>query len=203
MYEPMYMCVLALWNDHYNFLYRYQLLKELGRGGFCVAYLAHRAEAPDENFCLKVEGIDSEKTAFRQLHMEVKIFQMMRYEEGFPFARNFCQQGSYSFMEMELLGPDIEQLFKANDHKFSMKCMCLMASQMITRLESLHQHNFIHRDVKPENFLIGRKEKATTIYLCDMGFCHQYRDPVTKIHHPNPPYKTGFTGTPRYSKQLN
>lgn len=52
---------------------------------------------------------------------------------------------------------------------------------MICRIEFLHSKNFIHRDIKPDNFLIGLNKKADNIYLVDFGLAKKYRDPRTGI----------------------
>lgn len=161
-------------------------MKQLGKGSFCVAYLGIHVRKPaaQGTLCIKIEKTDDEKQRFRQLHFEAKLYEMLRNEEGFPHARHFGKEKTYNFLAMELLGPNIEELYSANEYKFSMKCVCIMASQMITRLESLHKYDFIHRDIKPENFLVGRYKKASTIYLCDMGLCKKYRDSTLNVHIP-------------------
>ncbi len=50
---------------------------------------------------------------------------------------------------------------------------------MISRLEAMHNANFIHRDMKPDNFLMGLKNKAGVVYLIDFGLSKRYRDPKT------------------------
>lgn len=160
-------------------------MEQLGKGSFCTAYLGVHTQKPGlTTYCVKVEWTDDEKKKFRQLHFEAKLYEMLRKEEGFPHARHFGKEKAYNFLAMELLGPNIEDLYKSCGDKFSITCVRLMAVQMITRLESLHKHNFIHRDVKPENFLIGRHDKASTIYLCDMGLCKKYRDSSLNVHIP-------------------
>ena len=99
---------------------------------------------------------------------------------------------------MELLGPSIEDLFNYCQRRFSLKTVLLLADQFITRIESVHSKNFIHRDIKPDNFLIGLAKQSNMVYLIDFGLAKKYRD--TKSHK-HIPYKEGktLTGTARYA----
>ena len=53
---------------------------------------------------------------------------------------------------------------------------------MLSRLETIHYKNYVHRDVKPENFLISRNFSNEIIYMIDYGLAKKYRDENTKQH---------------------
>ena len=74
----------------------------------------------------------------------------------------------------------------------------MIADQIITRLEDMHNKNFIHRDMKPDNFLVGKGKKQDVINMIDFGLAKRYRDPKTQQHIP---YRDGksLTGTARYA----
>lgn len=74
---------------------------------------------------------------------------------------------------IDLLGPSLEDLFNYCDKRFSLKTVLMLADQMISRLEFIHSRSYIHRDVKPDNFLIGTGVKKVS----DMISLHLYKVP--------------------------
>ena len=68
---------------------------------------------------------------------------------------------------------------------------------MIERIEFVQESGFLHRDIKPDNFVIGREKNKDKIYLIDFGLAKRY---VTK-EGGHIPYKDNknLTGTARYA----
>lgn len=107
-------------------------------------------------------------------------------------------EGDYNVMVMELLGPSLEDLFNFCSRRFSLKTVLLLADQMISRIDYIHARYFIHRDIKPDNFLMGLGKKGNLVYIIDFGLAKKYRDIRTQRHIIYRENKN-LTGTARYA----
>lgn len=117
---------------------------------------------------------------------------------GIPSVRWFGVDGEYNVMVIDLLGKSLEDLFNECSRKFSLKTVLMLADQLICRLEIVHTKGYIHRDIKPDNFLMGRASRRHIIYMIDFGLAKLFRDPRSHSHIP---YREGknLTGTARYA----
>ncbi|KAF2467016.1 casein kinase-like protein I [Lindgomyces ingoldianus] len=118
---------------------------------------------------------------------------------GIPNVYYFGQEGLHNILVIDLLGPSLEDLFDHCNRKFSIKTVVMVAKQMLSRVQTIHEKNLIYRDIKPDNFLIGRpgSKSANVIHVVDFGMAKQYRDPKTKQHIPYRERKS-LSGTARY-----
>ena len=116
---------------------------------------------------------------------------------GIPRLRFFGREGEFNVMVIDLLGPSLEELFDYCGRKFKLKTVCMLADQMMARLEFLHGMHYLHRDLKPENFAMGLGRRSHHVYLIDMGLAKRYRDPKSLEHIPFIDGKA-LTGTARY-----
>lgn len=121
---------------------------------------------------------------------------LLNLAAGIPEVFWYGIEGDYKALVMELLGQSLEDLFQFCNRKLTLKTTCMLADQMISRLEYMHNQNFIHRDMKPDNFLMGTSRNQ--VYLIDFGLSKRYKDPKTGQHIAYKDKKS-LTGTARYA----
>lgn len=103
---------------------------------------------------------------------------------GVPSVKRFGSEEDYNVLVIDLLGPSLEDLFNYCGKKFSLKTVLMLADQMLHRLEYMHSRSYIHRDVKPDNFLIGTGTRKHICHIIDFGLAKKYQDPRSGRHIP-------------------
>ncbi|KAL1920706.1 uncharacterized protein VTP21DRAFT_1083 [Calcarisporiella thermophila] len=173
----------------------YRVNKKIGEGSFGVIYEGTNLL---NNMSVAIK-FEPRKSDAPQLRDEYRAYKILAGSTGIPGVYYFGQEGMYNILVEDLLGPSLEDLFDSCGRKFSVKTVTMLARQMITRVQTVHEKNLIYRDIKPDNFLIGRPgtKLAGTVFMVDFGMAKQYRDPKTKQHIPYRERKS-LSGTARY-----
>mmetsp|Transcript_86452 Transcript_86452/g.106099 ORF Transcript_86452/g.106099 Transcript_86452/m.106099 type:complete len:381 (-) Transcript_86452:8-1150(-) len=175
---------------------RYQLEGEIGSGSYSEVYLGIDVET-GHNVAIKVEWQLAEKG--NKLLGEGKFYEALGLRSGeVPHIRWIGSQGEYNYMVMDLLGPSLDAYFK-HCKRFSLKTVLTVATQIIDRLEYVHDCGLLYRDIKPHNFLMGLGEDSARVYLVDFGLAKRYVDKNGRHVSCSSRKRTGITGTVRYS----
>ena len=178
---------------------KYKILEEIGKGAFGKVYKGENIRTK-ELVAIKVEKVNGE---IKSLKYETQIYQAItsgKKVNGFVQVKWFGLIKDYYFMVLPLLGHTLGQFKQSyNDKaKLPLKLVLSFGKEMIKRLQYIHEKGFIHRDVKPDNFLFDLNTEKTpnNIYLLDFGFCKQYLLPDGS--HIPMKTKKQLIGTPNY-----
>ena len=172
---------------------RYRLGKKIGTGSFGEIF-----EGTDifDNSSVAIK-LEHNTVKYPQLLFEAKLLKSIP-GTGIPTMHWFGIAGEYNAMVMELLGQNLEDLFSYCTKNFTLKTILMITIQLLERIKHVHDNNYIHRDIKPQNFLVGKDSTAKTIYILDFGLAKRYRDEHTHIHIPLKENRN-LTGTARYA----
>jgi len=173
---------------------KFRVGPKIGSGSFGEIYGGINVHTGEE-VAIKLEP---QKTKHPQLIYESKIYRVLQGGYGIPGVKWFGSEGDYNVLVIDLLGPSLEDLFNYCNKKFTLKTVLLLADQMISRLEFMHSRSYIHRDVKPDNFLIGTGSRKHIVHVIDFGLAKKYQDPRNGRHIPYIEGKN-LTGTARYA----
>ncbi|KAK0937563.1 Palmitoylated plasma membrane-bound casein kinase [Friedmanniomyces endolithicus] len=173
----------------------YRVGKKIGEGSFGVIFEGTNL-LNNTQVAIKFEPRKSDAP---QLRDEYRTYKILVGCPGIPNVYYFGQEGLHNILVIDLLGPSLEDLFDHCGRRFSIKTVVMVAKQMLSRVQTIHEKNLIYRDIKPDNFLIGRQgtKAQNVIHVVDFGMAKQYRDPKTKQHIPYRERKS-LSGTARY-----
>ena len=147
---------------------------QLGKGGFGQIFLG-RYLKENKKIAIKVE----ENSNHSHLYLEYEILKSLQGGEGIPHIYKYRQGHKHNYLMMELLGKSLDRLFSDCKKHFSYKTIFQIGYQFIQRIEYVHTKGYIHRDIKPGNFVIGKNENHKKIYIIDFGLSKRYIDKNT------------------------
>ena len=150
-----------------------------------------------QDVALKLEPIESQHS---QLSHEHSVYKVLHDTAGIPSMHWYGREAQYNVLILDRLGltveeailncrrSDISQLFSYADQMVFLSMfynpghLAYICFPQLSCLESLHSRNYIHRDVKPANFMTGIGEQSDQVFLIDFGLAQHFRNPSTRRH---------------------
>ena len=179
------------------FFKKYKPLELISHGNYNYIYKGINTEN-NEDVAIKLESRNT-SSENQLLENEISFLYMLRHIPGVVKIITTGHTKKYNILIEPLLGSSLYTLYLEHNKNFNLKDICQISIQCIERLESVHNKGIIHCDIKPENFLIGLKDKRI-IYLIDFGLSRKYRSDRTKNHIQFSITKT-MIGTARYASR--
>jgi serine/threonine protein kinase len=169
---------------------KYKLLEKIGEGSFGLIFKGQNIRT-GELVAIKMESIESNT---KLLKNESIIYQFLNEVSGVPSVKWFGKDDNYYFMVLNLLGESLQSI-KNQKYRFSLKLTLQIGVQTLNLLNSIHEKGLVHRDIKPDNFLIGHNEKVKNIYIIDFGFCKTFALKENNVHNS----RSSLIGSPMYA----
>jgi len=177
------------------FLEEFSLQDTLGQGAFGKVIRAVSIRS-NELVAIKFEEVRPGRPQL--LLAESDVLRALQGGPGIPRLHYSGRQGTSLYMILELLGPTLQSKFTQRNRDFSLKTVLQVADQSLDRIQFMHNKGFLHRDIKPQNFLFGLHKTANTLYVADFGLAKRYTAADSGMHIPYRENKP-FAGTACYA----
>lgn len=172
----------------------YTIIKLLGQGGYGDIYAVIDVDT-GETFAMKVESNQSDRQG---LNFETNLMKKLQDSSLFPHYHDSGETSTHNYLVMSLYGPSISNTRRQlQQHHYTLSSALRIGLFMLRCIKDFHAHGFIHRDVKPGNFLLNPGSNNPLV-LIDYGLSREFIDPSTGWPYPERAH-CGFRGTSKYA----
>lgn len=153
---------------------KYQLIKKIGTGNYSIVYKAKHINKPE--ICAIKFDISNNDISKKLLKNEINIYlKLLKYKiSNIVNIKSFGIYNKQNYIIMSLLDIDIANYIKKNYNKLNSDIIIDYFFKIHHLLNNMHKNNLIHRDIKPDNFLI--KERTGEVFIVDMGISTTYNE---------------------------
>jgi len=99
--------------------------------------------------------------------VEEKILRTMKKTIGFPMYYGTVNTDNSCYLIMQLFLKDLDRVFHSHSRSFTVDLVMKLGLHMIDRIRKLHEHGYIHRDIKPAQFMLDTH--SDILYLIDFN----------------------------------
>ena len=181
---------------------RFKIDRKIGKGSFGDVYIGQ--DVINKHLVAIKAAPNNDPQKRRILNHEYEIYtDLTKAKSGrfkFPTIHWYGQtdKQTHTIIVMKYLGNSLEYLLHNNcAGKFSLKTTLMIGIQILDLLRRLHSCNYVHRDIKPDNFLVGIGPEKSDIFIIDFGLAKRYKS-VNNVHIAENSDKR-LTGTARYA----
>ncbi|WP_165066407.1 serine/threonine protein kinase [Paludisphaera rhizosphaerae] len=173
----------------------YKIIRELGRGGMGVVYLAENIFMGRKEV-LKVVGahLVKQKTVMDRFLQEIRAAAQLHHP-NIVTAFSASRLGESIIFAMEYVeGCDLSRLVEAKG-RLDVPIACNFIRQAAHGLQHAYERGMVHRDVKPSNLMVAREGRRPTIKILDFGLAKVSSEADIDS---GPTQQCGMMGTPEY-----
>ena len=150
--------------------------QKIADGGFGSVWMVKSTE-DDQYYAMKTEPVTAKR---HTLQFEVSILKKLQSNERFPRFSVDGKDGDLFYYVMELMGPNLEAIVRRlPGGKVAPQFVPTLAHELLVIMEAFHARGYVHRDIKPQNFVV-RLAGPAPIALIDYGISKVYIDVKTK-----------------------
>ncbi|CAJ0597818.1 unnamed protein product [Cylicocyclus nassatus] len=178
---------------------KYTCVRLLGKGGYGAVYEVLR-KSDNKIFAIKCEKLCARK---KVLPMDCRVLRGAQLIKSCHFCTIEDRgkiENRFIFLVMKLIGTNLWDLrVERESMRFTLNTSLKAAEQCLICIEELHRLGFLHRDIKPGNFAIGRQDanEHHIIYMLDFGLCRKFQEKDKDVRVPRE--VAPFRGTTRYA----
>ncbi|KIM64062.1 hypothetical protein SCLCIDRAFT_23697 [Scleroderma citrinum Foug A] len=172
---------------------QFRIKELLGTGSFANVYQTINI-ITNQSYAIKLElAMEGGSSVEREYYALKELVDIA----GLPRLRWFGRESNFDALVINLLGPSLYQLLQQHQ-KFCVSTVAYLANQLVSHIEQIHSHGYVHGDIKPQNILMGLGDQCRTIFIVDFGLAQKYRHPTTRNHIPFRQVQC-IRGTPAFS----
>lgn len=142
---------------------KYEIIEQIGEGSFGKVFLGKHIRT-SENIAIKIQF----KSVVNVLQHEAKIYKELVDISGVPLLRNYGCDNGFHYLIIDKLDISLD---KANINQ--LECIKYF-KKSVEIVRDIHKKNILHRDIKPDNFMIKERNGIKDLYIIDFGLAKRY-----------------------------
>uniref|UniRef100_A0A1I7THI2 Protein kinase domain-containing protein n=1 Tax=Caenorhabditis tropicalis TaxID=1561998 RepID=A0A1I7THI2_9PELO len=173
------------------------LVGKLGQGSFGSVFSCIR-QSDKQVFAMKCESLNAERPRLPHEANVLLALNLLKSPHFVEMIDNGQIAGRFQFVIIRLVGQNLWDV-RLKVKQFTLSTSLMIGIQTLAALRDLHRVGWLHRDIKPPNFCIGRPDEETfhTIFILDFGLCRKIALKGKDIRTPRK--ECAFRGTTRYA----